>query len=134
MEKYRNPRATEGEYILKHLCMYSQTLLSPMSTNSIGVICDKISTILHYWTESLLQAIKGNVLLWKFEITAFNCIYIILYSYVRICYFSPMDNQIRIGKKKSSSHLIIFLEMPIYQWNGCSNLYGHVEMKFKKDL
>jgi hypothetical protein len=114
--------------------MYSQTLLSPMSTNSIGVICDKISTILHYWTESLLQAIKGNVLLWKFEITAFNCIYIILYSYVRICYFSPMDNQIRIGKKKSSSHLIIFLEMPIYQWNGCSNLYGHVEMKFKKDL
>ena len=78
--------------------MYSQTLLSPMSTNSIGVICDKISTILHYWMESLLQAIKGNVLLSKFEITAFNCIYIILYSYVRICYFSL----IRIGKKNLS--------------------------------
>ena len=112
VEKYRNPRATEGESILKHLCMYSQTLLSPMSTNSIGVICDKISTILHYWTESLLQAIKGNVLLSKFEITAFNCIYIILYSYVRICYFSL----IRIGKKKSSSHLIIFLGDLSMKW------------------
>ena len=88
--------------------MYRQTLLSPKSTNNIGVVCDKISTILLYWTESLFQAIKENVFFSKFEITAFNCIYIILYSHVRICYFSLIDNQIRIGKKNLQVILLLF--------------------------